>query len=123
LRAEAKFDEPHMDDEPVVGGIPMIKPGRYDRKLEILISGAELVELQRFVWMMAESYGLDRRIERYRGRRPIGLYRWDMDSLLNVLHSALADPWEYSSEEEPDHLILQGLRERLQQAYDEAYPE
>ena len=25
---------------------------------------------------MAESFGLDRRIEEYRGRRPLGLYRW-----------------------------------------------
>jgi hypothetical protein len=107
----------------LAGGVLMIKPGRYDRKLEVLITGAELVELKRLVWMLAESYGLDRRIERYQGRRPIGLYRWDMDSLLNVLHSALTDRFEYGPEEESSYPILQGLRDRLQQAYDEAYPE
>ena len=50
----------------------MIKPGSGDRKASILITGAELDELQRFVWMMAESFGLDRRITDYRGCVPLG---------------------------------------------------
>jgi len=41
----------------------MIRPGSKDRKVSILITGLELDELQRFVWMMAESFGLDRRLE------------------------------------------------------------
>ncbi|MCX6065445.1 MAG: hypothetical protein NT121_06785 [Chloroflexi bacterium] len=40
----------------------MVKPGSKDRKASILITGLELDELQRFVWMMAESFGLDRRL-------------------------------------------------------------
>ena len=58
----------------------MIKPGSADRKASILITSLELDELQRFVWMMAESFGLDRRIANYQGVRPIGLYRWDIVS-------------------------------------------
>jgi len=101
----------------------MIKPGSRDYKLAILIAGAELDELQRHTWMMAESFGLDRRIEYYRGKRPIGLYRWDVECLLDVIDIALADPREYPSEEDPRCLVLKGLRDRLQQAYDEMYPE
>jgi hypothetical protein len=37
----------------------MVKPGSKDRKARILITGLELDELQRFVWMMAESFVLD----------------------------------------------------------------
>ncbi len=40
----------------------MIKPGSRDRKASILITGMELDELQRFDWMIAEAFGLDRRI-------------------------------------------------------------
>ena len=35
----------------------MIKPGSKDRKAYIVITGLELDELQRFIWMMAESFG------------------------------------------------------------------
>jgi len=54
----------------------MIKPGSKDHKASILITGIELDELQGFIWMMAESFGLDRRINYYRGVRPTGLYRY-----------------------------------------------
>lgn len=53
-----------------------MKPGKYDRKDQVRITGAELRELKRLD--MPESLGLDRRIERYQGTRPIGLYRWDL---------------------------------------------
>jgi len=98
-----------------------MKPGKYDRKHQILIAGAELEELQRHVWMMAESFGLDNRINRYRGKRPIGLYRWDLECLLDVMDSALADTTEYPSQDSPQYLALKGLRDRLRQEYDEAY--
>ena len=62
-------------------------------KLTILITtGDELLELQRFTIDMAEAFGLDRRIEAYAGKRPIGLYRWDLDCLLDVLDLNLKDP-------------------------------
>ena len=98
-----------------------MKPGRNDRKHQILIAGAELDELQRHTWMMAESFGLDRRIERYQGKRPIGLYRWDLECLIAAMESALADPKEYPSHTSPRYLALQSLCERVKQEYDEAY--
>ena len=98
-----------------------MRPGRNDRKHQILITGAELDELQCHTWMMAESFGLDRRIERYQGKRPIGLYRWDLECLIDVMASALADPKEYPSQTSPGYLALKSLYERIKQEYAEAY--
>ena len=47
---------------------------------------------------MAEPFGLDRRIDQYMGKKPIGLYRWDLECLIDVLDFALNNPKEY-----PDH--------------------
>jgi hypothetical protein len=75
-----------------------MKPGPNDVKLTILIAGDALHELKRFTIDMAEAFGLDRRIEAYSGKRPIGLYRWDLDCLLDVMNLALKDPREYPVE-------------------------
>ena len=72
-----------------------MKPGKYDRKHQLLIKGAELRELKRLD--LAESFGLDRRIERYEGKRPLGLYRWDLEGLLAALSLALDPPAGYYS--------------------------
>ncbi len=53
----------------------MIKPGSRDIKVNILITGEELDELQKHTWSMVEAFGLDRRIEQYKGKKPIGFYR------------------------------------------------
>jgi hypothetical protein len=53
----------------------MIKPGPRDIKVNILITGEELVELQKHTWSMVEAFGLDQRIEKYKGKKPIGFYR------------------------------------------------
>ena len=92
----------------------MIKPGSRDRKASILITGMELDELQRFDWMIAEAFGLDRRIATYRGVRPIGLYRWDIECLVDVIDSALKDPEYYSTHDSPEYQALKNLRGRLQ---------
>jgi len=72
-----------------------MKPGSKDRKYEILITGMELEELQKQTPQMIEAFGLDRRIEKYQGKRPIGFYRWDVDCLVEVVMCALNDPGEY----------------------------
>lgn len=92
----------------------MVKPGSKDRKASILITGLELDELQRFVWMMAESFGLDRRIANYQGVRPIGLWRWDLECLVDVIDSVLHDPEYYPTQDTPEYLALKRLCERLQ---------
>jgi hypothetical protein len=92
----------------------MVKPGSKDRQANILITGLALAELQRFDWMMAESFGLDRRIANYKGKRSIGLWRWDIECLLSVIDSVLGDPEYYPIQGSPGHLAIKDLRDRLQ---------
>ena len=95
-----------------------MKPGKYDKKASILIAGKELEELQKHTWSMAESFGLDRRIDNYKGTRPIGFYSWDMDCLLDVLELALNNPKEYPFKGTSEYDITAGLYKKLKQLYD-----
>jgi len=92
----------------------MVKPGSKDHKASILITGMELDELKRFVWMMAESFGLDRRIANYQGVRPMGLYRWDIECLVEVIDSVLNDPEYYPTQDSLEYQVIKNLRDRLQ---------
>ncbi len=98
-----------------------MKPGSRDIQVNILISGKELEELQKHTWSMAESFGLDDRIDNYKGKRPIGLYRWDMDCLLDVLSMALEDLKEYPAEGTAEYQVTQSLYQRLKELYDSTY--
>ena len=98
-----------------------MKPGKRDIKVKILITGRELEELQKHTWSMAESFGLDRRIGSYRGKRPIGLYSWDLECLLAVLSIALKNYKEYTSEGAKEHEVTQRLYQRLKRIYDSTY--
>ena len=60
-----------------------VRPGKYDRKHQVPIKGAELRERKELD--LAKAFGLDRRIERYQGKRPLGLYRWGLEGLLEAL--------------------------------------
>lgn len=94
-----------------------MKPGKNDRRHEVLITGSELRELKRLD--MPESLGLDRRIEKYQGKRPIGLYRWDLECLLATL-SIVADgrdPFVSAK----GQMTLKRLHDRLQAVYQTVY--
>jgi hypothetical protein len=94
-----------------------MKPGKNDRRHEVLITGAELRELKRLD--MPESLGLDRRIEQYQGKRPIGLYRWDLECLLATL-SIVADGRDLFVSPK-GQIALKRLLDRLQAVYTTAY--
>src|SRR2546423_11190862 len=96
-----------------------MKPLPGDHRLRI--SGQELRELQRHTGAMAEAFGLDRKIENYKGTRPITLYRWDLDCLMDVIDLALRDERDYPDRSAPDFLALKRLGERLLQEYDAVY--
>lgn len=98
-----------------------MKPGKHDIRHRILINGAELKELKRHTARMAESFGLDSRIERYQGNRTLGLYRWDFECLLDVMDTALLDREDYPSQDTPGYLALEALHARLRAVYEEAY--
>jgi len=94
-----------------------MKPGSRDIKLPVLISGEELSELQRHSWHMAEAFGLDRRIENYKGKRAIGLYSWDFDCLMAVIEYVIDDPKEYPEKNDSGYIALRNLYDRLKDEY------
>ena len=94
-----------------------MKPGSKDKKIKILITGEELSELQRHSWSMVEAFGLDRRIENYQGKRPIGFYRWDFDCLIDVIDFALNDLKEYPDKNTKEYKALKNLHDRLKDEY------
>ena len=86
-------------------------------KLRILITGDELQELKRFTIDMAEAFGLDRRIEAYSGKRPIGFYSWDVEVLLAVMDNAMKDTREYPDRTSSSYAAFSRLNDRLQAEY------
>jgi hypothetical protein len=70
---------------------------------------------------MCEAFGLDRKIEEYKGKRPITLFRWDLDCLIDVIALALNDPREYADHSTPEYVALKSLGDRLREEYQRVY--
>jgi hypothetical protein len=66
---------------------------------------------------MVEAFGLDRRVENYKGKRPIGLYSWDFDCLLAVIENVIDDPKEYPDKNDSMYIALRKLYDRLKGEY------
>lgn len=98
-----------------------MKPGKNDIAIKRRISGRQLEELQKHTWQMAEAFGLDGKIDKYKGTKPIALYRWDLDCILDVLDMALDDESEYPDKEDEGYIALQELYVDLKNAYKETY--
>ena len=98
-----------------------MKPLPGDHRHKLLISGAELRELKKHTYSMAEAFGLDRKIENYQGTRPLTLYRWDLECLMDVIDLALMDERDYPDHSSPEYQALKRLGERLHQEYDSVY--
>ena len=96
-----------------------MKLGKYDLKYQILISGQELEELQRFTGDMAESFGLDDRIYAYKGKRPIGLFRWDLECLEEVISWAIEDSETYPDKTAPEYIAILNLHNRIKRLLEE----
>lgn len=100
-----------------------MKPGSRDMKHPIRITGLELEELKKQTWMMAEAFGLDRRIEKYSGARAIGFWPWDLDCLVDVVDLALMDAKQYPGKKGPRYEAMMSLRARLVELRKGAYGE
>ncbi len=98
-----------------------MKPCKYDRKHPFLIAGAELRELKRHTEDLPQSFGLHHRLQRYQGTRPIALYRWDLEYLLDVLSVALDDRNQYPSPQSKAYLALKAVHDRFKQEYVSSY--
>lgn len=90
-----------------------MKPLPGDHRHRLLITGDELRELKRHTGAMAEAFGLDRKINNYKGSRPITLYRWDLECLMDVIDLALKDERDYPNRSSSGYLALKGLGDRL----------
>jgi hypothetical protein len=86
-----------------------MKPLSGDYRHKLLISGDELEELKKHTYSMAEAFGLDRKIENYMGTRPITLYRWDLECLMNVIDLALKDERDYPDKSAQEFQTLNRL--------------
>lgn len=63
----------------------MLKPEKNDIKVFIKFELEELELLQENTWQMAESFGLDSRIDKLTGKRKVGFHSWDLDCLESVV--------------------------------------
>jgi hypothetical protein len=98
-----------------------MKPGKNDVPIKLKISGRQLEELQKHTWQMCEAFGLDSKIENYKGTRPIFFYSWDLDCILDVLYMALDDEKEYPDKNDEGYVMLYELYAYLKKAYKETY--
>lgn len=98
-----------------------MKPGKNDVPIKLKISGRQLEELQKHTWQMCEAFGLDSKIEDYKGTRPISFYSWDLDCILDVLDMALDDEKEYPDKNDEGYVLLYELYAYLKKAYKETY--
>ncbi len=98
-----------------------MKPGKNDIPINRKISGRQLEELQKHTWQMCEAFGLDRKIENYKGTRPISFYSWDLDCILDVLDMTLDDEKEYPDKKDEGYIKLYELYVDLKKAYKETY--
>ena len=98
-----------------------MKPRRKDVAVQCLISGLQLTELQKYTDCMIEAFGLNNKIERYKGKRPISLYRWDLDCILDVIDLSLNDTRNYPNPQGEGYLALLSLHQSLKTAYRDTY--
>jgi hypothetical protein len=98
-----------------------MRAGPNDKKILVLFSEDELDELQNISWAMSECFGLDRRIENYKGKRPIGLYRWDLEGILGAVEYVLKARQESSDPTAFGRAILTQLSRRLKTEYQTAF--
>ncbi|MEA1934401.1 MAG: hypothetical protein U9N60_08230 [Thermodesulfobacteriota bacterium] len=98
-----------------------MKPGKNDIPVKVKISGRQLIELQKHTWQMCEAFGLDRKIEKYKGTRPISLYSWDLDCIIDVLWLTLDDEKEYPDKKSEGYTLLHELYVYLKNAHKEIH--
>lgn len=69
-----------------------MKHGKNNVRVGIKFELDELELLQENTWQMAESFGLDRRIDNLKGKREVGFYSWDLDCLESVVLNLQQNP-------------------------------
>jgi len=88
-----------------------MKPGPKDIRVFLQFERAELELLQENTYLMAESFGLDRRIDSLTGKRKIGLYLWDLECLEMVVDDIM-------NENNTAKTLVDGLYFKIKNAID-----
>ena len=88
-----------------------MKPGSKDIKVFLKFTQEELDLLQENTWQMAESFGLDTRIDNLTVKRKVGVYSWDLECLEMVVE-------DLKNQQDVDQNIVNGLHGKIQQAID-----
>ncbi len=101
--------------------IKKMKPRKNDEAISIKIEGQQLAELHKHTWQMGEAFGLDRKVEKYKGTREIKFYRWDVECLLDTISMVLDDEREYPKKEDDSYIELSKLFQRLKDLYEKTY--
>ena len=101
----------------------MIKPGSADKKFYLHVTKDEADELVFHAYDLVECFGLDRRISKYKGKKPLGLYKWDIEALFEVYSSILEnDPdHDYADRQSDQYCAMRSLVDKLQKLMDEAF--
>ena len=98
-----------------------------DETCRIIVNGPELVELKRHAHQIPECHGLERRIQRHVGNKPLVVSVAELDWLVAVLDAVLQDPkgypfverqpWklEYVPRTDERYVVCRRLYDRLDQ--------
>lgn len=98
-----------------------MKPGKNDKKTNLLIQGDELDAIQEICFVFTECFGLDSRVANYKGRRPLGLYQWDYECLISGLDYIVNSERGKRQVSADDLALLGRLLERIRQTYRNVY--
>ena len=90
-----------------------MKPGSKDIKAYLKYTFDELDILQSGTGYMAESFGLDSRIEKLTGKRKVGFYRWDLECIKCALSFMKKDEDYFE-----DIKIIEKLEDKIKIAMD-----
>jgi hypothetical protein len=88
-----------------------MKPGSKDIKAFLKFTEGELELLQDNTWQMAETFGLDRRIDELTGKRKVGFYMWDLESIEMVVTNL-------KNQNSGDKKIVNDLFDKIKEAMD-----
>lgn len=93
-----------------------MKPWSKDKRKYILITGLELEELQEYARDMTETFWLDRKIANYKWIRPIWLWNWDIEYLIDLIYIIFRQ-WDYPDKNNSWYLAMKNLEKRLKELY------
>jgi hypothetical protein len=98
-----------------------MKPRKNDIRTNFLIQGEELDALHDVCYVFSECFGLDARIYKYKGKRPLGLYQWDYECLISGLDYIVNNERGREGLSQNDLRLLRKILDRINIVYMQAY--